>query len=88
MPKYDWIHPDSPCRTCLMKEYSVGGLSRCIDFKRFGGTIFVNGKPRARLVRCSDYAGPHREKHYPGWPYYLTLAGLKARIQAMPNGEG
>jgi hypothetical protein len=79
MARYDWIHQDSPCRTCLRKEYQVGGLSRCTDFKRFGGGAYVRGKEAARLIRCSDYAGPHREKHYPGWPYFSTLAELKGR---------
>lgn len=79
MARYEWIHPDSPCKTCLRKDYAAGGLSRCIEYKRFGKTITVKGREMPRLMRCSNYIGPHPEKHYPGWPYYSTLAEMRGR---------
>jgi hypothetical protein len=35
------------CITCELKSYRVGGVRRCIAWKRF-----------KTVIRCSDYKGP------------------------------
>lgn len=77
MAKYDWIAEGSPCKSCQRKEYKMGGLSRCVDFRRYGKEITIRGQKLPRLLRCSLYIGPHRDKHFPGFPYYETVYKAK-----------
>jgi len=40
------------CHSCNMRSYKVGGVVRCIDWKR-----------HRVIVRCLKYRGPKADKH-------------------------
>jgi len=40
------------CHSCNMRSYKVGGVVRCIDWKR-----------SRTIVRCSKYRGPKMDKY-------------------------
>ncbi len=89
MGQYDWIHDDSPCKTCLLKYPSAGASRRCVEYKRFGGECQGRGP---FLLRCSTYIGPLPEKHFQlgifGQPYYQSIAEAKnIQVREQPKKQ-